>query len=119
MSILPSILCCHGLFMVAKSRCATCTLGAALVSPDLFPDVRATPPLLIGHRGTRGRLPENSLEAFQAALEAGLDGVEFDVQRSRDGHLLIYHNFELADGRLARSLHLSGNCSASTPISLA
>lgn len=54
----------------------------------------------------RGRLPENSLEAFEAALKAGLDGVEFDVQRSRDGDLFICHDLELTDGRLARSLTL-------------
>ncbi len=55
----------------------------------------------------RGRLPENSLGAFKAAFEAGLDGVEFDVQRSCDGNLFIYHDFDLADGRAARSLTLA------------
>ncbi len=52
--------------------------------------------LLIGHRGLRGSLPENSLEAFTAAFEADLDGIEFDVQQSHDGDLVITHNFELA-----------------------
>ena len=58
--------------------------------------------------GCAGRLPENSLEAFSAAFEAGLDGVEFDVQRSRDGKLFIFHNFELEDGRLGAFAHPSG-----------
>ena len=59
-------------------------------------------PLLIGHRGVRGRLPENTLAAFAAALEAGLDGLEFDVQRSRDGALVIFHDFELEGEPVAR-----------------
>lgn len=50
-------------------------------------------PLLIGHRGVRGAIPENTLAAFAAAINAGLDGLEFDVQRSRDGALVIFHDF--------------------------
>ena len=38
------------------------------------------------------------------ALGAGLDGVECDVQRSRDGLLVLYHDFELPDGRPLTSL---------------
>lgn len=95
------------IFLWLLSLVALLALWALLWSPRPLSDVRATPPLLIGHRGMRGRLPENSLEAFKAALEAGLDGVEFDVQRGCDGHLFIYHDFELADGRLARLLTLA------------
>jgi glycerophosphoryl diester phosphodiesterase len=36
-------------------------------------------PLVIGHRGASARAPENSMEAFRAALAAGVDLVEFDV----------------------------------------
>lgn len=61
-------------------------------------------PLLIGHRGVRGSLPENSLRAFRAALEAGLDGIEFDVQRSKDGVLLVYHDFKLPSGAAVSAL---------------
>ena len=85
---------------------ALLALWALLWSPRPLPDITATPPLLIGHRGLRGRLPENSLAAFAAALDAGLDGIEFDVQRSRDGALFIYHDFNLSDERLARSFTL-------------
>lgn len=61
---------------------------------------------LLGHRGVRGTLAENTLPAFRAAFEAGLDGVEFDVQGSRDGALVLYHNFELDDGRDLSQLSL-------------
>ncbi len=57
----------------------------------LFPQ-RARP-ILLGHRGVREGVRENTLAAFVRAMEAGLDGVEFDVQRTRDGVLVVYHDF--------------------------
>lgn len=44
------------------------------------------------HRGARLVAPENTLPAFAAALAAGADGVEFDVQLSRDGHPVVIHD---------------------------
>lgn len=55
-------------------------------------------PLLLGHRGAPHRARENTLESFRRALEAGLDGLELDLHRTRDGVLAIYHDFEL-EGR--------------------
>ena len=71
--------------------------------PRPLPGVTRPPPRLIGHRGVRVGEPENSLAAFRRALDAGLDGIEFDVQRSRDGALVIFHDFELR-GRAVASL---------------
>ena len=45
-----------------------------------------------GHRGYSGKYPENTLLAFEKAIEAGVDGIEFDVQFSKDGHLVIIHD---------------------------
>ncbi len=59
-------------------------------------------PLLLGHRGVRVGARENTLEAFRRAMEAGLDGVEFDVQRSADGALVVYHDFWVPKGLLHR-----------------
>ena len=78
----------------------------ALWWPRALPGVTRSRPLLIGHRGVRGARPENSLAAFRMALDAGLDGVECDVQRSCDGALVLYHDFELPDGRLLTALTL-------------
>lgn len=64
---------------------------------------KAEPVLLIGHRGTRTAKPENTLEAFRFALDAGLDGIEFDVQRSADGALVITHD-SVVDGKDVRSM---------------
>ncbi len=57
-----------------------------------LPGVQRAPPLLVGHRGVRGPLPENTLAAFRLALESGLDGLETDVQRTRDGVLVLVHD---------------------------
>lgn len=65
-------------------------------------------PLIIGHRGAKGLAPENTLPAFRAGMEAGADGVEFDVQRTLDGHLVVFHDDDLirvagVDGRIVKS----------------
>ena len=50
---------------------------------------------LLGHRGARHEVLENTLQGFQHAynLQArGLAGVEFDVQLTADGHLIVFHD---------------------------
>lgn len=49
-------------------------------------------PLILGHRGLSSMHLENSLEAFRAALAAGMDGFELDVQPTRDGVCMILHD---------------------------
>lgn len=44
------------------------------------------------HRGACADAPENTLPAFQLAFDQGADGVELDVQRTRDGVLVICHD---------------------------
>ena len=56
-------------------------------------------PLLLGHRGSPRVHPENTLASFQAALDAGLDGVELDVRRLADGTLVVHHDEALQGGR--------------------
>ena len=41
--------------------------------------------LIYGHRGASGLLPENTIEAFELALEQGADAIETDVRRTLDG----------------------------------
>jgi glycerophosphoryl diester phosphodiesterase len=50
-------------------------------------------PLLLGHRGCR--LPgfkENTLKAFEHAIDAGCDGIEFDVRYTKDGAAVLGHD---------------------------
>lgn len=65
-------------------------------------------PLLLGHRGTPETHTENTMRGFQAALDAGLDGVELDVRRLRDGTLVIHHDEHLRDGRTLPEMNASG-----------
>jgi glycerophosphoryl diester phosphodiesterase len=51
--------------------------------------------LVIGHRGAAGLAPENTLAAFRTAFDQGVDAVEMDVQLTRDGKLVVYHDFTL------------------------
>lgn len=48
--------------------------------------------LLIGHRGARGLLPENTIAGFEQALKLGVDMIEIDVQATADGVAAVVHD---------------------------
>jgi glycerophosphoryl diester phosphodiesterase len=48
--------------------------------------------LNIAHRGASGTFPENTLSAFRAAIDAGADMCELDVQLTRDGNVVVIHD---------------------------
>jgi len=52
--------------------------------------------LCIAHRGGAALRPENTLEAFCHAIELGCDGAELDVQLTRDGEVVVVHDFALS-----------------------
>lgn len=56
--------------------------------------------LVIGHKGAPTVEPENTVASFERARELGADGVELDVRRTADGHLAVWHDPVLADGRV-------------------
>ena len=47
---------------------------------------------IFAHRGFSGKYPENTMLAFQKAYEVGCDGIELDVQMTKDGVLVIMHD---------------------------
>ncbi len=49
-----------------------------------------------GHRGARGLYPENTLQAFLAAVELGLDAIEIDVWVSKEDRLIVHHDPRLS-----------------------
>ena len=49
-------------------------------------------PEIIAHRGFSTRAPENTLSAFEAALETGVESVEFDVQTAACGTPVLFHD---------------------------
>ena len=52
----------------------------------------AAGPLVIAHRGASFERPENTLAAFERAIEVGADHVEFDVQATAEGELVVVHD---------------------------
>ena len=50
---------------------------------------------VIAHRGASGEEQENTLPAFERAIELGADYVEFDVQAASDGGLVVFHDLTL------------------------
>lgn len=47
---------------------------------------------ILGHRGYSAKYPENSRLAFMKAIEEGALGFECDLQKSKDGHFIIFHD---------------------------
>jgi len=54
-----------------------------------------TPPWIVAHRGFKKKYPENTLVAFQAAMDAGVPMIELDVALSRDRKLIVIHDATL------------------------
>lgn len=67
--------------------------------------------LVIAHRGASGYAPENTMPAFELAVQQGADMAELDVQRTSDGVLVVFHDdtTERWDGqqRMAESCTLA------------
>ncbi|MGW9496412.1 glycerophosphodiester phosphodiesterase [Streptomyces prasinus] len=85
--------------MYARTVVASTTALLGTAALALFPARAAdgdTPPLVVAHRGASGYAPENTLPAADKAAELGVDWVENDVQRTRDGELVVLHDDSLA-----------------------
>ncbi len=52
---------------------------------------------VIAHRGASAHAPENTLAAFQAAIAQGAEHLELDVQLSRDGEVVVFHDRDLRE----------------------
>lgn len=59
---------------------------------------------ICAHRGFSENYPENTMIAFRKAIEAGANGIEFDVQKTKDGVLVIMH-----DERVDRTTNGTGH----------
>ncbi len=51
--------------------------------------------LRVGHRGARAYEPENTLRSFRKAVELGVDAVELDVRRTKDGEVVVIHDADV------------------------
>jgi glycerophosphoryl diester phosphodiesterase len=52
--------------------------------------------LKIGHRGAKAYEPENTLRSFKKAIELGVDAVELDVRKTKDGKLIVMHDADVS-----------------------
>ena len=68
---------------------------------------RRIPFLIIAHRGASAAAPESTRAAIREAARAGADMVEFDVQMTRDGRLVVFH-----DDRVERTTDGKGRLTA-------
>lgn len=59
---------------------------------DSTPGTLVRKPFVVGHRGAAGLEPENTLRSIRRAIEIGVDAVEVDARRTRDGELVIMHD---------------------------
>jgi len=48
--------------------------------------------LILGHRGYRAKYPENTMLSCSKAFESGADGIECDIQKTKDGLFVIIHD---------------------------
>jgi glycerophosphoryl diester phosphodiesterase len=64
-----------------------------MVGAKIPPDAH---PLVVAHRGASSSHPENTLEAFDAAIAAGAEIVELDVRLSADGVAVVMHDPEVS-----------------------
>jgi glycerophosphoryl diester phosphodiesterase len=101
MSIRSSASSALSLRSAASAAFALLGLTLALVHPAHAGEQRtasragSATPVTIAHRGASGYAPENTLAAVEKAHALGVDWVETDVQRTRDGELVIMHDTTL------------------------
>lgn len=50
---------------------------------------------IFAHRGSSGTHPENTITAFKEAVRLGVDGIELDIQLTKDGELVVIHDYTL------------------------
>ena len=70
---------------------------ADVVQAAGFPTLNGAKPLVIGHRGASGYLPEHTLEAYRTAIAQGADFIEPDLVSTKDGLLIARHEPDLTN----------------------
>jgi len=73
----------------------------------LFKNIKKTPrkTLVCAHRGNRFHAPENTIPAFQKAIDLGVDAIEFDIRLTLDKRIVIFHDESIDKGNGVTSVH--------------
>src|SRR5688572_18315401 len=76
---------------VAALIAAACAIASQLATAHDHKRRADNAPLVIGHRGAPGYLPDHTLEGYALAIQLGADYIEPDVVATKDGHLIARH----------------------------
>lgn len=97
------IACVHAIAALGLACAATPAAADTAALVERLRDTSATAPVMvIAHRACWKAAPENSLEAIEACVRAGIDMIEIDVRATRDGALVLMHDVTVdrtTDGR--------------------
>lgn len=87
------------IFLAAVSLIAAVRVRALRINTSVIPgqsqDIMESELTLIAHRGYSSEFPENTIPAFEGALDIGVDYIETDVQMTKDGRLVLFHDNDL------------------------
>jgi len=72
-------------------RLAAAAAVIAMVGPPAVAAAHEKKPLVIGHRGAAGYLPDHTLQGYELAIDMGADYIEPDLVATKDGHLIARH----------------------------
>ncbi|HVI49525.1 MAG TPA: glycerophosphodiester phosphodiesterase family protein [Chitinophaga sp.] len=79
--------------LMACAIAAACSITACKTSRSVASGNNDLPTFFkVGHRGTRGLMPENTIPAMYKGLETGANTIEFDVHITKDGQVVVYHD---------------------------
>jgi glycerophosphoryl diester phosphodiesterase len=85
--------------MFPFAKLALLVTGALTVIPvgeAVAATLTGAPPIVIGHRGASGYLPEHTLAAYELAIDLGADFIEPDLVSTKDGVLIARHENEIS-----------------------
>ena len=77
------------------------SLALTILVKDIAKESHLLPPpkhgniYVVAHRGAHIGIPENSLPAYQKAIDLGVDFIELDIRTTRDGEIITCHNSEI------------------------
>ena len=91
----------HSSLLAIASLVALFSTNAMAAS---FPTLDGSKPLVIGHRGAPGYLPDHTLEGYRTAIAMGADFIEPDLVSTKDGQLIARHEPVLTDTTNVKSI---------------
>ncbi|MGD9799201.1 MAG: glycerophosphodiester phosphodiesterase [Parvularculaceae bacterium] len=77
-------------FMIAGTGVAATRLTEQAARDSMAPT--GAPVIVVGHRGTKKFAPENTVAAFNKAIEMGARSIEMDVRATKDGEFVVMHD---------------------------